>query len=486
MMGKRIAFAVMLAALLIGAGARAEGLADNDRVSSAIRLFDAWISTQQEFLGIPSISVGIIYDQDLIWSKSYGHQDPDQGTPASSDTLYRIASHSKLFTSIAIMRLSDEGKLSIYDPVEKWLPEFKTLAAHADMERPVTIQNLLSHTAGLPREAVSFYWNTEDFPDEDILLEGLAEQEAPYPPSRQWKYSNLGLALAGEIVERASGREYGDFVQEEILNPLGMTATGTDALTEQARQNLAAGYGRRMPDGSRKRHKYSVTHAMASATGLYTSVEDFAKFAAWQFRLRENGGREVLEAETLRDMQRVHWLFPDWKTGWGLGFSINKLKKGVFVGHGGAIHGYRTRFGIIPDAKIGVVVLTSADDGNPQRYVDRILETIVPAIRMATKPETEDKPVPAHWAEELVGLYSSGAFDAKVLVLNGGLISMNPNAANLKGGLTPLIPIEGEDYIFRAEGRPGGPKGEKVIFERGEDGKVTRMIQGGYYMDRVN
>ncbi len=218
-------------------------------VGSAIRLFEAWVETQIAYRGLPGISLGVVYDQELIWSRGIGFHDLQQQAPATPSTIYRIASITKLFTSTAILQLRDAGMLSLDDPVAQRLPWFQIQQQQQDA-RAITIRQLLTHTSGLPREAAFPYWTDGVFPTREELIAALAHQAAVFAPETRWKYSNLALTLAGEIVAATSGQPYAEYVDRHILQPLGMRSTSV-TLPDDQRPRLATPYGRRMPDGSR-------------------------------------------------------------------------------------------------------------------------------------------------------------------------------------------------------------------------------------------
>ena len=204
------ALTVLLFALGVAAPTAAEEV-------EGVAVFEAWLKSQMDYRGLPGIAVGVVYDQELVWSKGFGFADVDEGTPMTTRTRCRIASISKLFTSIAIMRLSDEGKLRLDDPVATHLDEFQIASKFEDAPE-ITIRHLLTHTSGLPREGLGSDWNGFHFPDREAVLAGLREQSAVYAPGRRWKYSNLALSLAGYIVREVSGRPYERFIQEAILD----------------------------------------------------------------------------------------------------------------------------------------------------------------------------------------------------------------------------------------------------------------------------
>ena len=214
-------------------------------VASNIELLSAWIEAQMAHRAEPGLSVAIVHDQDLVWARGFGHADLESRVAATAGTGYRIASVTKLFTGTAILILRDAGMLQLDDPVDRHLPWFDIRQRYPDAP-PITIRHLLTHTAGLPREAAFPYWTDANFPTREQVREALPRQETAYPVETRWKYSNLALALAGEIVAAVSGQSYETFVQQRILDPLAMSDTLVRA-PHPDDPRLAVGYGRRLP-----------------------------------------------------------------------------------------------------------------------------------------------------------------------------------------------------------------------------------------------
>jgi CubicO group peptidase (beta-lactamase class C family) len=460
--------------------AAAAKLAEQDEVASSIRLLEAWIESQMASRNLPGLSIAIVHDQDIVWSKGFGYADVEKKTPATPGTVYRIASISKLFTTTAILQLRDQGKLKLDDPVEKYLPWFKV--KHAQADAPITIRQLLVHTAGLPRESAFPYWSDMKFPSREDMIKALANQEAVYPPETKWKYSNLGLAVAGEVVAAVSGEAYEDYVTKHILTPLGMKSSSVGVL-DSNRARLAVGYGRRLGTAERAIRPFTDARGINPAAGLASTVEDLARFASLQFRDGPAGGAQILKGSTLREMQRVQWLMPDWKSGRGLGFHILHREDGDLVGHSGWVAGYQTAVYFRPQDKIAVVAMINADDGlpypgSPDSVVDRAFKWVGPALQKATTPVDEVKPRP-EW-QKYVGKYRSPWADTQVLVMNGKLVMINPTEPDPTGSLATLVPMG--EHSFRIEdGSPSGPHGERVVFELGKDEKVVRVKIGENY-----
>jgi D-alanyl-D-alanine carboxypeptidase len=157
-------------------------------VADRIRLFEAWAESQMAYRGQPGLAVGIVHDQDLVWTRGFGQADRERGIPASPDTLFRIASITKTFTATAIVQLRDQGKLQLDDPLAKHLPSF-AVRPREPGGHPITIRHLLMHVSGLPRDADSLYWTTEEFPTREAILNALPNQEQFFQAETRWKYS---------------------------------------------------------------------------------------------------------------------------------------------------------------------------------------------------------------------------------------------------------------------------------------------------------
>jgi len=452
-------------------------LLKNVETRSAIDLLQAWIESQMEYRQLPGLSIAIVSDREVLWSKGFGMADPETGTAANPDTIYRIASISKLFTATAILQLRDRGLLGLDDPVDRYLSWFKVRHRHQGA-RPITLRHLLTHTSGLPRESAFPYWTDFEFPTREQMIEALPRQETAFPPETQWKYSNLALALAGEVVAEISSESYADYIHRHILDPLEMISTSV-ILPEEHKSRLAAGYSRRMPDGSRERRPFTDSRGLTPAANLSSTVLDMARFMALQFRDGSSKGPQILKGSTLREMHRVHWLKPDWSGGWGLGFNIERRNGRILIGHGGNVAGYATKMTFCLKEKFGVIVMTNADDGNPDSYRDRAFALVAPAVQKARKTKKSRPASDPRW-NAYVGKYRNVWGDCQVLILNGRLCLIEPTSEDPATSLCRLKP-EGE-HVFRIEGDAGYAEiGETAVFELDKKGKVIRLKVGENY-----
>jgi hypothetical protein len=178
----------------------------------------------------------------------------------------------------------------------------------------------------------------------------------------------------------------------------------------------------------------------------------------------------------------VHWLEPDWTAGWGLGFRVTRVAGRTHVGHGGSLRGYRTQIELCPADRIGVIVLTNADDGNPGPVVEKAFQWVGPAIRKAAAPAAPAGP-PAGW-ERYAGRYRSAWQDLQVLVVDGRLAMLDPSLPDPMPVVVWLHPVA--DHVFRSETKNGfGTTAEPVVFEVDADGRVRRLRIGENWLDPV-
>jgi D-alanyl-D-alanine carboxypeptidase len=276
------------------------------------RLFSAWMEGQMAYRGLPGIEVGVVSDQQLVWSKGFGFANIKAKLPMTTTTKFRMASNSKLFTAIAIMQLREQGKLGLDDPVAKYLSWFKAKPA-GDDDGPITIEQLLSHSSGLQREAGD-HWVSYEFPTAEQLERLYPDRQAAFAPSVRWKYSNLGFAVLGAVVEKVSGERWADYVEQNIFKPLDMN----DSSVDKNVAGLAVPYGRRMPDGSREVLPFVDARGMAAATGLTSDLLDMAKFMSAQFRRGPRGGSQIVSSGSWREMLRVRSVEENWTSGTAL------------------------------------------------------------------------------------------------------------------------------------------------------------------------
>lgn len=475
---KRRFFALLICIALLSPalGRAADFLEQHQEVRDAITLLDLWIDEQRLYHQIPGIAIGIVYDQELIWSRGYGFSDLDERTPMTPSTLLRIGSVTKVFTATAILQLRDRGRLALDDPITRHLPGLEIQNPFPDAPE-ITIWHLLTHTAGLPREAAFPYWTDHEFPSRDEIVTAAASQTLIYSPGTEYKYSNLGISLLGAIIEEASGNSYQEFIERSIFTPLGMDHSSVDPPVHEV-DELATAYMRRQPDGSRGTMDYYETRGMASMGSIVSSIEDMARFAALNLRQgNSTADGKILSTSTLREMHRPQWVYSSWKGAIGLGFRVAPHEGQNRVWHSGWIGDHRSYLLLVPDSQIGVVVMVNAGDASPSVFAFEALDLVGSAITVSTRTVEEHSQFDPSW-EKYVGLYSDPwGWEYRVLLLSDQLILYShdyPPGESAEDGVTRLKHVERNTFRMS--------EGEFVTFEMDDQGRVARIKRRTDYL----
>lgn len=293
---------------------------------------------------LPSVVAAVVREGEVIWSGGAGLADCEGGIEAHPDSQYRVGSITKLFTTVAVMLLRDEGKLALDDPLERHLPGLEAGG--------VTLRRMLAHRSGLQRETGEMFVSGTA-PTSDDLLRALASYEQVLPAARAHHYSNLAFALLGEVVARRSGTPYTSFVDERILAPLGLARTTWFEQPPRAQGYLVDEYA-----GTVGREPHSDMRAVASMGQLWSTVGDLCRFASFL----AGSGDGILPAATLEEMWTPQVLVdPEhWSVGWGLGLELASFGERVYGGHGGAMPGFLAGLHIHRGSRVGAAVLTNS------------------------------------------------------------------------------------------------------------------------------
>jgi CubicO group peptidase (beta-lactamase class C family) len=471
---------VVLVAL--GAAASAQSSKGDAGRAEALRVVDAWLDSEQAYEHIPAVSAGVVIGDDLVWSKGYGTIDASHTVPATAKTIYSICSISKLFTSVALMELYDAGKVRLDEPITTYLP-WATLKPLNEDSGPITVRGILSHSAGLPRESDYPYWSGPDFPfpTRSEIQSKIGQQTALYPAERYFQYSNLGLTLAGEIVETVSAQPYSNYAKANVLTPLGLNDTRPLYPTELLGKQLAVGYSALRRDGTRELVKPFDTKGITPAAGYTSTVEDLGKFASWQFKLLRTGQTNLLKPSTLYEMQRVQFMDPNWKTSWGLGFAVRHRGDKTYVGHGGSCPGYRTELLMRNTDQTATIVMLNAME-DTTREVDGMF-----AILDKRKGYEFKAPAPATGMdlEAFAGHYSAQPWESELAVepWAGGLVLMDLPNDKPDEAMAFLKPKGGD--VFRRV-RDDGSEAEEIVFQRDPSGKVTGFTRFSNSTKRIS
>lgn len=329
----------------------------------AIGYIDNWLENQTLLDQLtPGYSVAISCQGKIIYSRGFGYANVENKELMTPDHLFRIASHSKTFTAVAIMQLMDNGKLSIYDEASKYLP---FLNENPD-ERvgSVTIQEMLQHTSGMWRDGDNpTFWRLErDFPSKEEVIAFYKKEPLVIDNNTRFKYSNYAYALLGWIIEEVSGQTYVDYMRDHILKPLGLSKIAAEYDPENG--PYITGYTSITPGGQQAPISAALNTAyLAGATGFCSNAESICTF----YDAVMPGSGKLMSDKAKREMLRRHWEVLDMpgNCGYGLGFKHEKMNDRHLSGHSGGMPGNITRTLFDSDDRIVVSVLSNCHAGDP-------------------------------------------------------------------------------------------------------------------------
>jgi CubicO group peptidase (beta-lactamase class C family) len=423
--------------------------------------------------GVPGVALGIVRDQDLLWSGGFGYADLESGRPMDADTMFGVASITKTFTSTAIMQLRDRSRLSLDDPVARYIPEIRKVRCRFGTPRDITLRRLMTHQSGLVGEAPTGHWWTMKFPSVAQILAMLPTVEVVNEPEAAFKYNNLAFVLLGEVVARVARRTWKQYVRQQILEPLGMESSGFEV--DNARN--ATGY---MPERYQDVPEVAPdppTNGYLAAAGLRSCVTDLARWISFQFRTdaAERSGAQVLSGKSLSEMHRVTFVEPGWLAGYALTWMAIRVGENVYLHHGGSVPGFLSMIAFNKPHRVGVVALT-----NKQGHIASgtialdALEMLTAAAKKETRAPTP-RSAPAH-LKPLLGRYMGmPAFGVMFQVewRDGELRLTTPSDPFMM----PLPPsaLAATDKPNAFTVQAGRLAGEPLTFQFDADGRVTGL-----------
>ncbi|MEM6263604.1 MAG: serine hydrolase [Bacteroidota bacterium] len=326
---------------------------------------DEYLEQTVQDWGIPGMSVAIVKDGKIVFSKGYGVKEAGKKERPDGNTLYAIASNSKAFTSAVIATLVQEGKLNWNDKVKTHLPYFEVY--DPNISQMVTLRDLLSHRVGLGTFSGDIMWYQSDFPVEEIIRRIRYVPQA-FEFRAGYGYSNLMFITAGELIHQVTGKSYAQNVKERLLTPIGMDRT-TCALDDLEKLGNYASPHALVGDSVNVPIPWTSWEKIAATGGLISSVNDVAKWMIFNMNHGIVGTDTILTPASRNLMWAPHNNFVVKHTtespygrnfnGYGLGWSLRDYHNHFQVSHTGGYDGMITSVNMLPDEKLGVVVLTN-------------------------------------------------------------------------------------------------------------------------------
>ena len=348
--------------------------------------------------GWPSLSIAVVLDQNIIFSQAFGYADVDKKIPATTKTIYRVASMTKLFGATMLMQLAERGKVDLNDPLIKYIPAYKP--KYLPNTGPTTLRQLATHTSGLHVDAAQGFWHYfSNFQwvvsngkekivwgvSKDDLLSTLDKVEIEYTPNLYPHYSNFGYQLLGIALENAAHEPFEKYIKANILDPLEMKDSEF-SLTDEQQTRLAVGYTYLEPDFQRYIAPDWDLSILKYSGGLYSTPKDIARFISFQFRDGMNGDPKILSGDGLRFMRTPQTLRnPQSDDTYGIGWAMYEYAGHPIIAHAGGHWGFSAKAEVLRDLKLGVVIMTNCNypQGNlgPDKDLTRIIiDKFVPVL----------------------------------------------------------------------------------------------------------
>jgi CubicO group peptidase (beta-lactamase class C family) len=354
------------------------------------RIFQEFASTYH----VPGAAWGIVIDGRLAHTGVSGYRDLPSKSPVTPDSVFRIASMTKSFTAISVLKLRDEGKLSLDEPAEKYVPELKALVYPTSDSPKITIRHLLSHATGFPEDNP---WGDQQLADTDDQLSAMIRGGIPFShaPGTAYEYSNYGFGILGRLVANvvAPGTNtptavYTKYVTDNVLKPLGMTSTTLEPSSVPA-DRLAHGY--RWEDGQWKNEPLLANGSFGSMGGMLTTLSDLGRYvgaflAAWPPRDGPETG--PIRRSSLREMQQVWRPAPASVTAAGSGVQLNaggyayglrvaqNCQFPTIVSHSGGLPGFGSQMRWLPEYGVGIVAFGNLTYTGWSGTVDRVIDAL--------------------------------------------------------------------------------------------------------------
>jgi CubicO group peptidase (beta-lactamase class C family) len=333
---------------------------------------DEYVQSEMQRQKIPGLSLLVARDGKIVLAKGYGLSNVELQVPVKPETVFQSGSVGKQFTATAMMMLVEESKIKLDYPITEYLKD-----APANWKQ-VTIRELLSHTAGFGDYPKGFDFRKDlTEADELKIVESIP---LAFTPGTKWSYSNLGYLTLGVLIHQVTGEFYGDFLQERIFGPLGMSTTRVISEADII-PNRAAGY--RLVKGQLKNQEWVSPTINTTADGsLYFSILDLAKWDAALYT------EKLLKRSSFEQMWTVAKLTNGQPNSgqYGFGWFIRAKGGHRVLDHGGAWQGFETHISRYVDDRLTVVVLTNLEDADPGRVADHVAEIYLrSAVKMVPK-----------------------------------------------------------------------------------------------------
>ncbi|MBS1719080.1 MAG: beta-lactamase family protein [Armatimonadetes bacterium] len=411
---------------------------------------DKIITSMLEKTKTPSASVIVTQNGKTLYRKSFGFANLEWKAKATPTTKYRLASVTKQFTAMLIMRQVEKGNLNLFAPVKTILPDWPKAWDG------VTVQHLLTHTSGIPEytEGIEFAFTMRKDQSWSSIVESVAKKPVKFAPGAEWSYCNTGYLTLGLILEKVSGKKYAELLQSEIYDPLGMKQS-TVMDDGRVTPEMASGYT--VVNGVLKPSVYISATQPGSAGYLISTVDDLAK---WLQALDQG---KLISKASYAEMWRPVRLTTGKNHPYGFGWGIELARGHRILHHSGGIPGFSTFVMELPDDHMQIAVLTNSNDGEPEVTARQIVGKFIPELdseKIASVPST---PAERERVQKLVRYLASGEWPEGFMTPK-----MSEEMTKIKAQVMASVKSFGKPSNFELLERKGQPGGREA-----QDWRIT-------------
>ena len=389
----------------------------NTDYSSVIEIMKQLLPAVMARKDITGASVALIDGETIVWSEGFGYTNRSNKVKVTADTLFHVGSISKSFTALGVLQAADKGLLALDDPLKKHLSWFRVNSRFGAAEaESITIRHLLSHHSGLGS------WSPLGNPSDpqyhtrtvEEVVKSTRDSWLKFPPGERFEYSNTGIDLAGYALEVTAGKPFAALMREEILAPLGMTASTFNQAEATQKEACAVGYLGKRPVPI----VYGIVMPLVAAGGLFSSANDLARFVIAHLQGGAGGGQQIVSPRRWQEMYAPQFSTRNQVSGYGLGIYKAIQHDTVRLSHGGLGYGISTHYRFLPEHRIGVVLLTNQDAAhNAPDLASRVIELML-AAKLGTVPKNR----PLNTADQAIASLDESAlrrFEGTYLLYEG-------------------------------------------------------------------
>ena len=349
------------------------------------------IPRRMEQQGLPGLAIALVDRDGIVWAEGFGTTERAGGRPVTTKTMFNIQSMSKTVSATGVLAAVRDGLVDLDEPITTYLPGF---SVHSRFEENpasrMTLRHLLSHRAGFTHEAPMGNNYNPSYPSWDEYIRSISDTWLRYPVGERYSYSNLGVDLAGYILQTVSGRPFPDYMATTLFSPLGLTRSSMDWSVIRADGNRAVGHSNGFDD-------VPLEYGLIPSGGFNGSVEDVAEFVRFHLNEGRVGDGQLIARSILEEMYTIQFAVEGQVQGYGLGLGKYLRYGDYFYSHNGGGFGFLSHMAWYPAWGVGVVVLTNSTDNNltsgfPFQVMSRVLQATLGRVPPEVRPFPDLEP----------------------------------------------------------------------------------------------